>query len=147
MNDQQRAQAQLSRLTDKGKYLFSRLLHQHAMQVQTRVDLVPTQSQLSIHSMLNSRPLEFQNVPRIKRHHTVVNEWIYNRLFTHCSALAAFLLVLRETFLDQSHARLPAQGFNPGHLLGKEILVAHPFLHSDRRLRQYNNGIRRRGTS
>ena len=117
------------------------------MQVQTRVDLVPTQSQLSIHSMLNSRPLEFQNVPRIKRHHTVTNEWIHNRLFTHCSALAALLLVLRETVFDQTHARFPAQGFHPGHFLGKEILVAHLYLHSDRRLGQYSRRINRWGIS
>ena len=101
---------------------------------------------LSIHPVLNPRPLEFQYVPGIERHHTVINEWIHNTLFTHCSALAAFLLVLRETVFDQTHARLPAEGFHPSHLLGKEILVAHLYLHSDRRLGQYSPHIHRRGT-
>ena len=116
------------------------------MQIQTRVDLVLAQSQLSIHPVLNPRPLEFQYLPGIERHHTVINEWIHNTLFTHCSALAAFLLVLRETVFDQTHARFPAQGLHPGHLFGKEILVAHLYLHSDRRLGQYSPHIHRRGT-
>ena len=117
------------------------------MQIQTRVDLVLAQSQLSIHPVLNPRPLEFQYVPGIERHHTVINEWIHNTFFAHCSALAAFLLVLRETVFDQTHARFPAQGFHPGHLFGKEILVAHLYLHSDRRLGQYSRRINRWGIS
>lgn len=147
MNNQQSPQPQFRRLPNKGKNFFSRLLHQHTVQVQTRVDLVMTQSQLSIHPVLNARPLEFQYVPRIKRHHTLVNEWIQDALLTYCSALTAFLLVLREAILDQTHARLPAQGLNPRHFLGKQILVAHPYLHSDRRLEQYNLRICRWGTS
>ena len=117
------------------------------MQIQTRVDLVLAQSQLSINSVLNPRPFEFQHVPSIERHDTVINEWIHNTFFAHCSALAAFLLVLRETVFDQTHARFPAQGFHPGHLFGKEILVAHLYLHSDRRLRQYSRRINRWGIS
>ena len=117
------------------------------MQVQTRVDLVLTQSQLAIHPMLNSWPLELQYVPRIERHHPVINEGVYNLLFAHGSALAASLLVLRETVLDQAHARFPAQGFNPGHLLGKEILVAHLYLHSDRWLGQYSRRCHHWGVS
>ena len=78
------------------------------MQVQTRLDLVMTQSQLSIHPVLNPRPFEFQYVPSIERHDTVINEWIHNTFFAHCSALAAFLLVLGETVFDQTHARFPA---------------------------------------
>ena len=116
------------------------------MQIQTRVDLVLAQSQLSIHPVLNPWPFEFQHVPSVERHDTVINEWIHNTFFTHCSALAAFLLVLRETVFDQTHARFPAQGFHPGHLFGKEILVAHLYLHSDRRLGQYSRHIHRRGT-
>ena len=117
------------------------------MQIQTRVDLVLAQPQLSIHPVLNPRPLEFQYMPGIQRHHTVINEWIHKTLFTHRSALAAFLLVLRETVFDQTHARFPAQGFHPGHLFGKEILVAHLYLHSDRRLGQYSRRINRWGIS
>ena len=117
------------------------------MQIQTRVDLVLAQSQLSINPVLNPRPLEFQYVPGIERHHTVINEWIHNTLFTHCGALAAFLLILRETVFDQTHARFPTQGFHPGHLFGKEILVAHLYLHSDRRLEQYSRRINRWGIS
>ena len=147
VNNQQRPQAQLSRLTNERKHLLTRLLHQHAVQVQTSVDLVLTQSQLSIHAVLNPRPLEFQYMPSIQRHHTVINEWIHLTLFTHCSPLAPFLLVLRETVLDQTHACLTAQGLNPGHFVGKEILVAHPYLHSDRRLGQYSPRICRWGTS
>ena len=96
---------------------------------------------------LNPRPLEFQYLPGIERHHTVINEWIHNTLFTHCSALAAFPLVLRETVFDQTHARFPAQGFHPGHLFGKEILVTHLYLLSDRRLGQYSRRINRWGIS
>ena len=117
------------------------------MQVQTRVDLVLTQSQLSIYPVLNPRPFEFQYVPTIERHDTVINERIHNTLFAHCSALATFLLVLRETVFDQTHARFPAQGFHPGHLFGKEILVVHLYLHSDRRLGQYSRRINRWGIS
>ena len=95
--------------------------------------------------MLNPWPFEFQHVPSIERHDTVINEWIHNTFFTHCSALAAFLLVLRETVFDQTHARFPAQGFHPGHLFGKEILVAHLYLHSDRRLGQYSRRSNRWG--
>ena len=116
------------------------------MQVQTRLDLVLTQSQLSIHPVLNPRPFEFQYVPSIERHDTVINEWIHDTFFAHCSALTAFLLVLRETVFDQTHARFPAEGFYPSHLLGKEILVAHLYLHSDRRLGQYSPHIHRWGT-
>ena len=76
--------------------------------------------------MLNPRPLELQYVPSIERHHAIINEWVHNLLFTHCSPLSAFLLVFRETLLDQADARLSAQGLNPGHFLGKKILVAHP---------------------
>lgn len=117
------------------------------MQIQTRVDLILTQSQLSIYPVLNTRPLEFHYVPSIERHDTVINEWIHDTLFAHCSALAAFLLVLGEAVLDQTHARLPVQGFHPGHLFGKEILVAHLYLHSDRRLGQYSRRINRWGIS
>ena len=97
--------------------------------------------------MLNPRPLEFQHVPSIKRHYAIINEWINNLLFTHCSALAAFLLVFRETVLDQADARLSAQGLNSGHFLGKKILVAHPYLFSDRGPGQYNRRIDLRGNS
>ncbi|GIR90021.1 MAG: hypothetical protein CM15mP89_0260 [Gammaproteobacteria bacterium] len=61
-------------------------------------------------------------------------------VFAHCSALAAFLLVLRETVLTK-RTRASRPGFHPGHLFGKEILVAHLYLHSDRRLGQYSRRI------
>ena len=107
-------------LVDEVEDFLPRALHRHAMEIEASLSGIASLLQFSIDTVLNTRTLEFQGVPRVQRLDAIVGQWIaVSAKLGDRGIPAAPLPYVTALRAIHTYLGLNLQRFNVGHLAEK----------------------------